>query len=104
MVSSSALRSRQARSEVVMTPASFRLILLAATLAVATAAQATYHTFIVNEVFSSADGKVQFVELVESAPEDPYYGSVNGNGQNLWAGKALVSTSGAAQHTFNFPS
>jgi len=67
------------------------------------AAHATYHTFRITEIFSSADGKVQFVELLESSPEDPYYGSTTGNGQHLWAGKTLVASSGSAQRTFTFP-
>jgi hypothetical protein len=87
-----------------MSQASSRIVALAAFLAVTGPACASYHTFVINEVFSSADGKVQFVELVESAPEDPYYGNYAGNGQNLWAGNALVSASGASQHTFTFPS
>src|SRR5512141_59962 len=66
-------------------------------------ARATYHTFVIDEIFSSADGKVQFVELLESAPEDPYYGGTLGNGQNQWAGKALVSSSGTSQNRFVFP-
>jgi hypothetical protein len=66
-------------------------------------ARATYHTFVIDEIFSSADGKVQFVELLESAPEDPYYGGGLGNGQNQWAGKALVSSSGTSQNRFVFP-
>lgn len=87
-----------------MSQASSRIVALAAFLAVTGPALASYHTFVINEVFSSADGKIQFVELVESAPDDPYYGNYAGNGQNLWAGKALVSASGASQHTFTFPS
>jgi hypothetical protein len=79
-------------------------ILAAAALALSAPALATYHTFVISEVFSSADGKIQFVELLESAPDDPYYGTSGGNGQNLWAGKTLVSSSGASQHTFTFPS
>ena len=90
-----------------MSHASSRLLAVttvAAFLAFPGPALATYHTFVINEVFSSADGKIQFVELLESAPDDPYYGSSGGNGQNLWAGKTLVSASGASQRTFTFPS
>ena len=57
-----------------------RIFAVAAFLAVAAPALATYHTFVITEVFSSADGRIQFVELVESAPDDPYYGSSGGNG------------------------
>jgi hypothetical protein len=81
-----------------------RIAGFAAGVALAGAAHATYHTFTINEVFSSADGRVQFVELVESTPSDPYYGTGNGNGQHMWAGKTLVSSSGSAQNAFVFPS
>lgn len=56
-------------------------------------ADATFHTFRINELYSSADGKVQFVELVEGSGFD---------GQNLWAGHALTSSNGIATNTFVF--
>jgi hypothetical protein len=86
-----------------MTIALVRLAVIGAALGFAVTARATYHTFRITEVFSTADGKVQFVELLESSPEDPYYGNSGGNGQHLWAGKTLVSASGSAQRTFTFP-
>ena len=69
----------------------------------ACSADASFHTFVITEVFSSADGKVQFVELLESAPEDPIYGG-GGNFQNLWAGQTLRASSGSSQNAFVFPS
>jgi len=64
-------------------------------------AQASFHTFLINEVFSSSDGKVQYVELVESSMGGVYGGS--GNGQNLWSGQSLVASSGSTQRSFVFP-
>jgi hypothetical protein len=84
-----------------------RILLIAAGACVAMSARATFHTYLVNEVFSSGDGKVQFVELIEASPDDggEYGGSGGhgGNGQNLWAGKSLVASDGTSQKTFVFP-
>ncbi len=77
--------------------------ILCATAAVLSAglSHATFHTFRINEVFSSSDGKVQFVELVESSTGGIYGGS--GNGQNQWSGQSLVARSGPTQRSFVFP-
>ena len=80
----------------------YRILAAAAAAFMACAAQASFHTFVINEIFSSADGKIQFVELVEASQGDIYGGT--GNGQNLWAGNSLVARSGASQRTFVFPS
>jgi hypothetical protein len=60
-----------------------RMILLAGLALLALPAGATYHTFQIDEVFSSADGTIQYVVLHESAGMD---------GQNMLGGKALVAT------------
>ncbi len=67
-----------------------------ALLAVAGMANATFHTFRINEIYSNADGSVQFVELVES------FGA---NGQNRFFsdGAVLESSSGITTNTLNFP-
>ncbi len=59
-------------------------------------AHATFHTFRIDQLYSNADGTVQFVVLVEAAGSD---------GQNLWAGRSLRATSaqGAVQQ-ITFPS
>jgi hypothetical protein len=80
-----------------------RILALAGGVLVAASAQASYHLFRINEVFSSADGKVQFVELVESSDSDSIYGP-GGNFENLWAGQTLRASSGSAQNSFVFPS
>ncbi len=63
------------------------------TAAAATTAFATYHTLVVEEVYSNADGTVQFVVLHESLGMD---------GQNLLMGKALTSTHNGVTKTFVF--
>jgi hypothetical protein len=62
---------------------------------IATAALATFHTWQIAELYSSADGTVQFIELFEAA---------NSNGQDQLMGRALTSTQGATTRTFTFPS
>ena len=56
---------------------------------VANMAQASFHLVQVNEIYSNADGTVQFVEL-----------KVTSDGQNFFAGHPLTST-GSAAKSFN---
>ncbi|HZI85023.1 MAG TPA: hypothetical protein VFF44_13985 [Casimicrobiaceae bacterium] len=69
--------------------------LLVAVLAVlgAPAAWATFHTYQIDEIFSNADGTVQYVVLRE------VFGS---NGENFWAGHTFTSTSGSSTQTYVF--
>jgi hypothetical protein len=60
----------------------------------ATAAMATYHAFQIDEVYSNADGTVQYVVLHEAFGMD---------GQNLLMGHTLTSTHGSDVKTFSFP-
>jgi len=57
-------------------------------------ADAAFHLFRIQELYSSADGTVQFVELKESSGSDF---------ENFWQGHALTSTQGATIRTFTFP-
>jgi hypothetical protein len=57
-------------------------------------ALATFHTFQINELFSNADGSVQFIELREAA---------GANGQNFLAGIGLTSTGSGGTNTYTFP-
>src|SRR6185503_8129998 len=91
------------RKETIMNRKILGGIVVAAGMALAGSARASYHTFQISEIFSSADGRVQFVELLEVAPEDPYYGSSLGNGQNFWAGNKLTSSNGSTTNSFTFP-
>ncbi len=75
-----------------------RLMLLSvalATLAFAVTARATHHTWEIVEIYSNADGTVQFVMLREGAGL---------NGQNLLAGQTLTVTHAGRTKTFTFPS
>jgi len=62
--------------------------------ALAGSASATYHTFEITEIYSNADGTIQFVQLRE------YAGL---NGQELLTGHVLSVTRGATTKTFVFP-
>ncbi|MBK7472945.1 MAG: hypothetical protein IPI73_22305 [Betaproteobacteria bacterium] len=67
-----------------------------AALWTACSAHASFHTFQINEIYSSpSDGAIQFIELRESQ---------GAFGQNFFAGNTLTSGSGAGQQTFVFPS
>jgi len=66
---------------------------LAAALA-ASCACASFHTFVVNEVYSNADGTVQYVELREAAGL---------SGQGFLVGHSLTSTSSHTGVTKTFP-
>ncbi len=60
----------------------------------ASAAQAAFHLFRVDALYSNADGTVQFVVLRETT---------GSNGENLWAGNTLRATpTGGAQRVFSF--
>ncbi len=61
----------------------------------ASVALATFHTFSIEEVYSNADGTIQFVLLQESSGL---------NGQNLWAGQTLTATHAGRSKTVAFPS
>jgi len=67
---------------------------LAALLLVSGSASASFHTFQIDELYSSPDGSVQFVELHES---------FNAPGEQFLAGHTLVSTQGGQTRTFTFP-
>jgi hypothetical protein len=57
------------------------------------AARATFHLWQLNEIYSNADGTVQFVELI-----------TNAGGQEFVAGHTITSTQGATTRSFTFPS
>jgi len=58
----------------------------------AAAASATFHLWQVREIYSNADGTVQFVELATSA-----------SGQEFLADHTVTSSQGATTHSFTFP-
>jgi len=80
-----------------MTLRPYRSLLSALTLAaalVAPAAHATFHTFQIQEIFSNADGTVQYVVLHEA---------LGMNGQNFLSDHTLTATQGMTTQTYVFP-
>ncbi len=66
-----------------------------ASLLAASVAFASFHTFRIEQIYSNADGTVQFVVMHES---------MNVNGENLWAGQTLTSTHpGGVPKVYQFP-
>ena len=67
---------------------------IAATLLLAVGtARAEYHTFQIEQIFTNADGSVQFIVMHEMYGQD---------GENLWNGNPLVSGQGMTSQTFTF--
>ena len=63
------------------------------TLAFASSASADFHTYRIEQIYSNADGTVQFIVMHESQSSD---------GENVWSGHALT-TAGRSTHSFTFP-
>jgi serralysin len=53
----------------------------------------TFHLYDIDEIYSSADGTVQFIELSVG----------NSFGESFWQGQKITVTQGAVTHTFTFP-
>jgi len=71
-----------------------KLCVAAAYLLAAATCWATFHTFKIEQIYSNADGTVQFIVMHESMGE---------NGENFWAGQALTSTHGGVTSVYIFP-
>jgi hypothetical protein len=71
-----------------------RSCLAVAWLFAAATASATFHTFRIDQLFSNADGTVQFCVMHEASGL---------NGQEFWTGHAFTSTHGGVTNTFVFP-
>src|SRR5882672_3283649 len=71
-----------------------RLVCLSVGLFVGVQARASFHTFKINEIYSNADGSVQFIELHES---------LGFNNENLLGGHVIQCSSGSVTNTFTFP-
>jgi hypothetical protein len=63
-------------------------------LAVVGPTNAAFHLFRIQEIYSSADGTIQFVELRESAGADF---------ESFWAGQSITSTQGTTTRSYTFP-
>ena len=59
----------------------------------ASTARASFHLWVLNEIYSNADGTVQFIELSTGAGVEEFL-----------AGHAITSSQGATTHSFTFPS
>ena len=75
-------------------PRTFRYILASLSLLAAPAAWASFHLFQIEEIFSNADGTIQYVVLHETAGM---------NGENFLGGHTFTSTSGGTTQTYIFP-
>ncbi len=71
-----------------------KLCAACALLLAAATSFASFHTFRIEQIYSNADGTVQFIVLRESA---------GANGENLWHGQQLTSTRAGVTNTFTFP-
>jgi hypothetical protein len=65
-----------------------------ALLSLSFAATAEFHTYVIDELYSNADGTVQYLVMRES---------MGANGENLWRGNALLATHAGTTKTFVFP-
>jgi hypothetical protein len=75
-----------------MTMRTYLRSFLMALMLLAGSAHATFHLWSMSELYSNADGTVQFLELRALA-----------GGQQFLEGHSLTSTSGGVTHTFDFP-
>jgi hypothetical protein len=71
-----------------------RLFVLLPALLAAGHVRASFHTLVIEQLYSNADGSVQYIALHES---------VGQNGENLLAGHAVTVTGHGFTHTFTFP-
>ena len=72
-----------------------RLLVLAALMLLSTTAVANFHTYRIHEVYSNADGTIQYIVLRES---------LGSNGEDIWAGHVLTATSTiGVDRAFMFP-
>ena len=53
----------------------------------------SFHNYRLNELYSNADGSVQFIELLVG----------NFNGESFWQGHSITATQGSSTHSFTFP-
>jgi hypothetical protein len=86
--------SRRAAGRTWLSRSLRRLVCFSLGLLLTHQARATFHLWTVNEIYSNADGSVQFIELHESSTI---------NGEDLLAGHFIRCTSGLLTNTFIFP-
>jgi len=71
-----------------------KLCVAAVCLLAAATCLANFHTFRIEQIYSNADGTVQFIVMHES---------MGANGENLWGGQALTSTHAGVTKVYVFP-
>jgi hypothetical protein len=71
----------------------YRFLSAITAMLVSLAALASYHTYVIDELYSNADGTVQYVVLRES---------LGMNGENLLGGHTLTATHGGQTKSFTF--
>jgi len=69
------------------------IVAFAGAAAFASSAHASFHTWRIEQIFSNADGTIQFVVLHEAA---------GANGQNFWAGLPFTSTRAGVTNSLQF--
>jgi hypothetical protein len=74
--------------------AALRFFIALLLLAGASLAEAAFHNFRIEQIYTNADGSVQFVVLKECCAQD---------GENLWDSKTLRAQSPGGSQTFVFP-
>src|ERR1035437_66159 len=52
----------------------------------------SFHLYTINELYSNADGSIQFIEILGEA-----------DGQGFWAGHSITVSQGGTSHSFTFP-
>ena len=76
-------------------PIALRRVAALVLVACTTLAEAGFHMFRIDQIYTNADGTVQFVVLRECC---------NVDGESMWSSQVLRSTSGTEEKTFTFPS
>jgi hypothetical protein len=72
-----------------------RLVVAAAWMLLSTGAIANFHTYRIHEIYSNADGTIQYIVFLEGS---------GFNGENIWGNHTLAATSKAGiETTFTFP-
>jgi hypothetical protein len=72
----------------------FRMFCALLVASAITTASASFHTFQVNELYTNADGTVQFIKLHEA---------FRANDEQFLSGHLITATQGATTHSFTFP-
>jgi hypothetical protein len=70
--------------------------IVAASVSAISPARAAFHLWEVNEIYSNADGSVQFVELI--TPDQPF-----ANNEHFVAGHRLITSTANPDNVFTFP-